>query len=206
MRRRLLCKPFPAPDPARLPPSSLFVTRTASFKGMDGKILEGISPPIASACCYRPERIVEGNRRWKIAVCLGQESALRSTSRRAACSCRSWHKHQSFSQRTLFHCGKNQFLFFPPSLFSAPPPSRAWVLVQQVTRWSPEPLCLKLSMCLKILPCQELLQEQLFRPGCQGCWCCQPARRHCQREKVWFCFHLNQCKARPAPLPPACDC
>lgn len=142
---------------------------------MDRKILKGISPPIASASanfssCCRLERIIEGNKRWKITVFLGQECALQSTSQCAAHLCPSCHKQHCFSQGTLFHCGKINSFFFFSRLFSVPPPSLGLSPTSHT-----EVLCLEFRACLKFLPHQELLQEQLFQPKHQDCCPCQPA-------------------------------
>lgn len=106
---------FAHSGPGRRPPSSRFLTRIVFFKATDSKILEGISPPTASAnfaCCCRQERIVEGTETWKISACSEQEHSLQSTSQCAAHSCPGWHKQQCFSQGTSFHCGKiNLFIF-----------------------------------------------------------------------------------------------
>lgn len=164
-----------------------------SFKGTDGKILQGISPPIASAsanfaCCYRLGRIVEGNERWKIAACRGNPCQGRS----APCRAHPGVPHtpaivgtsSSVSPKGRYSTVEKSIFFFFPSLFLAPPPSRASVLVQQATLRSPELLCLKLSTCLKALPHREQLQEQLLPPQCQGCCRCQPARKQLLEGKV----------------------
>lgn len=167
---------------------------------MDSKILEGISPPIPSAsagfaCCYRLERIVEGNKRWKIAVWLGQERAPQSASRCAARSCCSWPRQQRFSQRTLFCCRKINSLFFSQPVISTssfPCLGLGPTSHTEVT-WTP---LLKVNLCHTGSCCRS----SSFNLGAGTAVPASRPAGSCWKEKVWFCFRLSKCKSGGAPL------